>query len=445
LIKDEDEFGIKQFFEIKSNFTKDKSPEGEYEAKRLSEARLSLFLDMPFFGWILGYLEIYPITDDNIPTYAADTRRIYINTEFIQTKTKKQLKGILMHLVTHLILKHGHRQLSKNRNIWAISTEVNTRLVVKEAKVSNANWEIDDTESIPNHLQIQTSDDMYDKLYKYAKSLIGIEKSKPQKTKEQSDNEIEEFSREIIDEVQEYSGVDYVCGFNEVMEGYLSELGDNFSKLDQDRFKGIMETAYANSRNTGNIPGIIREIIEELLDPKIPWHQLLEQYIQKTIMSDYNWVPPNRKHLSMDIIFPSTKKEFLEIFIAIDTSGSISTDELREFLSETFSIVTSYVSVKVFIIECDMVIQRITIIDEGGDIGNALNDLKAMHGRGGTSFIPPFNWIEDENHLPQILIYFTDGYGPFPEPPNYHVLWVLTTDVEVPFGERIQYYPKSSN
>ena len=64
---------------------------------------------------------------------------------------------------------------------------------------------------------------------------------------------------------------------------------------------------------------------------------------------------------------------------------------------------------------------------------------RKMLGRGGTDFRPPFQFVEDKSLDISTLVYFTDGMGTFPEEPPYPTAWVMTTDVEPPFGEIIRY------
>jgi predicted metal-dependent peptidase len=51
-------------------------------------------------------------------------------------------------------------------------------------------------------------------------------------------------------------------------------------------------------------------------------------------------------------------------------------------------------------------------------------------GGGGTDFRPVFRYIDEHSELdPSLLIFFTDGYGTYPErPPAYPVMWFLTHD-----------------
>lgn len=71
-----------------------------------------------------------------------------------------------------------------------------------------------------------------------------------------------------------------------------------------------------------------------------------------------------------------------------------------------------------------------------------INSLE-LHAKGGegTDFKPGFEYIEKEQLMPSCAIYFTDGWCmSFPEPPEYPVLWILTTDTKFspPFGEVIK-------
>jgi predicted metal-dependent peptidase len=53
-------------------------------------------------------------------------------------------------------------------------------------------------------------------------------------------------------------------------------------------------------------------------------------------------------------------------------------------------------------------------------------------GGGGTSFEPAFEWVEEHDENPTLLVYLTDMFGSFPEyAPDYPVLWVaLGSDPE---------------
>ena len=60
-------------------------------------------------------------------------------------------------------------------------------------------------------------------------------------------------------------------------------------------------------------------------------------------------------------------------------------------------------------------------------------------GGGGTDFRPLFEWVAAEQLRPDLLVYFTDAEGEFPEyAPDYPVLWLVKGKAPVPWGERVQ-------
>ena len=121
-----------------------------------------------------------------------------------------------------------------------------------------------------------------------------------------------------------------------------------------------------------------------------------------------------------------------EIVYAIDTSGSISNDDLQVAASEANALHHEVRPTKTIVMYCDAQVHQ---VDEfGADDTVTFN----MVGRGGTSFVPVFEEIEARMLRPKCLVFFTDGYGDYPAiEPDYPVLWVETTDVVPPFGEVI--------
>lgn len=112
-----------------------------------------------------------------------------------------------------------------------------------------------------------------------------------------------------------------------------------------------------------------------------------------------------------------------EFAIAIDTSGSLSKDQIQVFLETTCSILMSeetfFRKMQVHVIQCDAAIQNDQIIRNRDDLEKILEHF-TVSGFGGTDFTPVFSYLEQLcakgifHHL-RGLIYFTDGFGKFPE------------------------------
>jgi len=104
------------------------------------------------------------------------------------------------------------------------------------------------------------------------------------------------------------------------------------------------------------------------------------------------------------------------MLLAIDTSGSVSNDELAEFMNEIHHIHKA--GVDITIVQCDTSIRSI-------EPYKGKNDLK-VHGRGGTEFDPVLDYYNANIGKYTSLVYFTDGECYTSVKPKNRVLWVLS-------------------
>lgn len=172
------------------------------------------------------------------------------------------------------------------------------------------------------------------------------------------------------------------------------------------KFKMAEAAAFAKQR--GKLSGRIGELVGDLLEAKVDWRTQLLKYISAMLPYDFTWSRPARKAASLGFYMPAVLKEYLEVVVHIDTSGSISTSTLREFLTEIKGILTGFESVKMTLITCDAAVQD--VFDLTPDNVPELEDLE-MRGRGGTSHTPVVDWICENKSDARVFISLTDGYS----------------------------------
>jgi predicted metal-dependent peptidase len=171
------------------------------------------------------------------------------------------------------------------------------------------------------------------------------------------------------------------------------------------------------------------------LEPKLDWRQLLYKHILNLVPIDYRLTPPSKKSHSLGIYLPSVHKERFECVVAIDTSGSISQEMLKDFVSEVLGILLSFESAEVHVISCDAQVQTVQTVSNFIEV----SDIE-VKGGGGTSFVPVFEYLKENLPDTKLVIYLTDGYGTFPNDEEFRTIWLITSrDVQPPFGERVQY------
>ena len=110
---------------------------------------------------------------------------------------------------------------------------------------------------------------------------------------------------------------------------------------------------------------------------------------------------------------------------------------MRNFLNKTYNILTEresfFEKIHLHIIQCDEKIQKDHVITGREDFRQLMENLP-LKGFGGTDFRPVFRYVDgllERHEFQQLkgLIYFTDGYGTFPETmPDYETAFVFVND-----------------
>ena len=147
-----------------------------------------------------------------------------------------------------------------------------------------------------------------------------------------------------------------------------------------------------------------------------------------------------RHYKKMPLIEPLEYREakrIREFVIAIDTSGSVAGELVQAFVQKTYNILKNTESffsrINLHIIQCDAEIQEDVKITSQEEFDAYLRNMK-LHGFGGTDFRPVFRLVDNmvRNHEftnLKGLVYFTDGYGTFPErKPGYDAAFIFLDD-----------------
>ncbi|MGD2053951.1 MAG: VWA-like domain-containing protein, partial [Gammaproteobacteria bacterium] len=183
------------------------------------------------------------------------------------------------------------------------------------------------------------------------------------------------------------------------------------------------------------LEGEMARMVDYLLQPKLPWRMLLARFMTMTARDDYSYSRPSTRR-GDPAVYPSLRSHETNVVVVIDTSGSISADEIQEFMSEIDAI-KSQVRARITLLTCDSELNYGCpwTFEPWDEFAKDID----IRGGGGTSFRPPFEWVADQDKAPDLLMYFTDAVGIFPKvEPMFPVLWLVKGKQPVPFGQRIQ-------
>jgi len=432
--------------------------------------RVQLLIQQPFFGVLATYLEPKPA---QLAPYSGgmgtDGKYLYYQPEKIVNLPGEQLEGVIAHEVLHLALGHLWRREHRDPLRWNMATDYATNAIVLQ------NFKLPKWVLYDKRFEGKCAEEIYNLLPGPQCPKCGSKNIRGLKFKstEHGDSSFDikaEFRCEKCGHTwkehqtwkpsnrgasEGFPG--YPMPFEQVEGEFPPTLDDHeiwektepngldpktrAEKREQEWKQRVIRAAQV-AKNQGKLPAGLEGFIEDLLYPKLSWRHLLWQYTNRIRGMKPDWRRPNKKWVQYGIYYPTKRERRLEAAVAIDTSGSISDGELREFLSELRGILSTFRSFRVRLMACDAAVHT--------DVtATSLDDFDSfrvkVRGGGGTDFRPVFEALRGDRT--QVLIYLTDGYGTYPEnPPPYDVIWVISSegdDKRPPFGRVLKMSPPS--
>jgi predicted metal-dependent peptidase len=163
----------------------------------------------------------------------------------------------------------------------------------------------------------------------------------------------------------------------------------------------------------GSVPGEIAALVAELNKSQVNWKKQLRQFFVNTLKST-RIATRKRRNRRYGILQPGHKKKpELHLGLCVDTSGSVSDEELAMFWEEMKAIYSC--GVKITVIEADCAVQNVYEFE-----GKKTPEFR---GRGGTSYNPAIKKAV-ELKVDGILYCGDFDTADIPENPKKPFLWV---------------------
>ena len=237
-----------------------------------------------------------------------------------------------------------------------------------------------------------------------------------------------------LKQLQDKKNKDGTCG-NEPMDQLLDNIEsgnipdhstweefENLTEAEQKLIEKQLQKLLSDAKEQtlkkrGNVPGEIEGVIvvEEIVAPKFDWRGFIRRFtgVSTKVFTKKIRRKENRRFSDNPGLKVKMRQHML---LAIDTSGSVSDDELREFMSEIYHIYKCGVDITV--VQCDTMIKSIEPYTGKFEM--------AVQGRGGTEFDPVLEYFNANLKKYTSLVYFTDGECYTHVRPKGNVLWVLS-------------------
>jgi predicted metal-dependent peptidase len=401
-------------------------PKGD-ERHRWIKTRTRLVLKSPFFGMLAMRLKL-----TEAPwcmTAATDGKHLFYNPWYVAALSDDELTALWAHEVMHCTNGHPWRrgQRDRERWNWACDYAIDPLLVDAQFKVPNATvnpqWRGWAAEQIYSHIPVPK---------KQPQQGGGSGQGQGQGQGGQQGQGQDQQGGGSGGEKDERAP-SYAPTKGEVLDADQGEANQQ-----QAEWKQAVSAAAQVAKSQGKMPAGLEILVNDWLEPRVPWKAILRRFVQQKAKLDYSWTRPNKRYASQGVLLPSMRSEQMPpIVIAVDTSGSIGREELAQFAGEMGAILDEAKPEIAYVVYCDAEIANTQEFLPGDQL------VFKPKGGGGTSFVPVFEWVKAQAIEPACLIYLTDMYGSFPkEEPEYPVLWASTTKhppagYMPPFGDMV--------
>lgn len=370
--------------------------------ERLEQVLFAMYRGYPFFAVLAEPCMISVDDSGEIPTACVDERgRITLHPAFIDTLSDLQFAFVLAHEVCHVAFGHFQRRGSRDPFLWNVANDLVINALLRDsfgredAMPSGVLWD-------PS-LAGLTSEQIYQGLLQHVLAPRGSVLS----------SDMVEAGRSTGTIIRQPRG----------------------SLPAGDGWVAALAKAAAQARQFGNLPDAIARELTRCLRPKVDWPGQLRQFLRHGVSrdarADFTFIPCNRRFVHVGCYLPSLfGPSAARIVFAVDTSGSMGEADLAAAHAEIDSIRRQF-GCPVYVMSADNAVR-------GGQWVLPHEELPTPVGGGLTDFRPVFHHLEEHRIKADVVVYMTDGYGTFGDPPSIETIWVMTTHQRPPWGHFVQ-------
>jgi predicted metal-dependent peptidase len=369
-------------------------------------ALLRLRMRSPYFATLALFATVTPSTV--VERAATDGRTVFVNPRYLATLPTAEQDTLVLHQVLHAALLHVGRRGARDPRLWNIACD----LVVNGLTAQINGLRLPDGALRDSELEQLSVEEAYELLQR-----------DPSRVPDHADDDLlladPSGPRSASGGTEEETRG---SGRNAILEAHWRNARDQAQLLSLMVAQGSMPT------------GLQREL--GMLNPAaLDWRAYLWRYLVQT-PSDF--VGFDRRFISRGLYLDALAGESAQVYVAVDTSGSIDERQIGALASEVQAILGAYPH-----LECTLYYADAAVY--GPYALTASSPLPPPTGGGGSDFRPFFAAVAEQHrpHLSGVCIYLTDGYGQFPAaPPPLPVLWVVTPGglglEGFPFGEAVR-------
>lgn len=405
----------------------------EIARSRIERARVEILLDHPYFAAALLAIPLRGTFDAAIVhPVLTDGSRIVYRSDLVAGLERPQVRTLLMHALTHVLLRHPARGEERDWSMWTAACDIAVDLLFEELGVERHHH----GDYLRNFKGL-SAEGIYERL---ASAATPCQASPMRPPPADGMQRPRTEDSDAHGSVREGDRREEREAFDRAMQG-----ADAPTKLQLEGMRRDFthDTEGRCEAAAGTHAGNLQAEIDAARREQLPWRHVLSRFMCSALAREWSFARPNRKHVWRGLYLPGPMEvQGGRFVVAIDTSGSMSDQDLSRMLAEIDAIRRTC-ACELTVIQFDAHIHATAEFSQWSEEDKTVGSTKAMRvfGRGGTDLCLPFTWAENERRNGReisALIVCTDGFGPLPNaaPVGLPVLFALTPLHQAPgFGE----------
>ncbi len=370
---------------------------------------------------------------------------------------KNYMNSAYMHVLLHCVFKHFYIDSNIDRVLWDLACDIAVENVINELNLACFDDEKRKNQRvITNKLKNEIGQLTAEKIYAHYRDLnISSEEAYDIHSKfaldehalwyKKDDDKNDKLKNDKnSDSDNSKSGDSSDEGSNQKPSSASDNIKNNWDDISK-RLQTDLETF---SKKYSDMSSDFLQNLKSVNKEKYDYSKFLRKFAKVSEVMEINdeefdyifYCHGLNLYKNVPLIEPLEYKEdktVNEFVIAIDTSGSVMGDKVKEFVNKTYNILKQEEcfskKINIRIIQCDCEIKEDVKIESQEDFDRYIENM-VLKGFGGTDFRPVFEHIDELRRKGEFkdlkgLIYFTDGYGLFPKKqPDYKTAFIFVED-----------------
>lgn len=399
----------------------------------LRVCRNQLYFKLRFIEQALFYL--VPEQRNQI-FLGSDGKKLYYNALYLLEKYKDCPDGVVcsfLHIVVHCLFQHPLQAKEHEEKYWNLAADIAVTDVIREFCIPNLVQYIPEKcFAVMNILRHEVVIMSAEHIYRYLQD---------------NGNHLEQLCNMTMDKIANLFERDChdLWRYDGSNHPYSSSETAKLSEEWKETAENVMFAIQKFSELYGSLSGNFTQNLQKLVRDNYNYSLFLRKFAvieenTKINTEEFDIVYYTyglRQFKNIPLIEPLEYREDYQVrdfVIAIDTSGSCSGELVQKFIRKTYNILKRTENfarkIVIHIIQCDSKIQKDYRLTSLQELEQYMSHMQ-LKGFGGTDFRPVFQYVNNlitNNEFTKLcgLIYFTDGYGIFPEkPPRYKTAFVF--------------------